>query len=138
MERDQEQVLTAVDLTVYTGPGRIGEMRCEQAEVLRRFVLVTASSIAGPGGAQTTFELPRLADGRPDPQGVRDFRTLTPLERAEDRAGQPRLPPEEGTAIETAADRPGSRTGLLRAGGRVVRYNDFRNHRGARVVDHVR
>ena len=63
-------------------------------------LLVTASAMTVPAAAQTGLELPRLADGRPDLQGVWDFRTLTPLERPEERAGQPRLTPEEAAAIE--------------------------------------
>ena len=39
-----------------------------------------------PAGAQTAFESPRLPDGKPDLQGVWDFRTLTPLQRPEDQA----------------------------------------------------
>ena len=66
-------------------------------------LLVAASSMAAPAAAQTGFEPPRLAGGRPDLQGVWDFRTLTPLERPEARAGQPQLTPEEAAAIEAAA-----------------------------------
>ncbi len=106
-------------------------------------LLVTASVMTAPAAAQTGSELPRLADGRPDLQGVWDFRTLTPLERPEERAGQPRLTPEEAAAIEIAeaqraseADRvPAVRTESLPAGGSFVSYNDFWNDRGARVVD---
>ena len=106
-------------------------------------LLVTASVMTAPAAAQTAFELSRLADGRPDLQGVWDFRTLTPLERPEERAGQPRLTPEEAAAIESAearraveADRAAAiRTERLPAGGSFVSYNDFWNDRGARVVD---
>ena len=106
-------------------------------------LLVTASAMTVPAAAQTGLELPRLADGRPDLQGVWDFRTLTPLERPEERAGQPRLTPEEAAAIEVGevqraseADRaPAIRTESLPAGGSFVSYNDFWNDRGARVVD---
>ena len=113
--------------------------RCSVVLIL----LVAASSMAAPAAAQTGFELPRLADGRPDLQGVWDFRTLTPLERPEARADQPRLTPEEAEAIEAAAvqqaieaDRPtGIRTEPLPAGGNIVSYNDFWNDRVVNVVD---
>ena len=106
-------------------------------------LLVTASVMTAPAAAQTGPELPRLTDGRPDLQGVWDFRTLTPLERPEERAGQARLTPEEAAEIETAeaqraveADRAAAtRTESLPAGGSFVSYNDFWNDRGARVVD---
>ncbi len=106
-------------------------------------LVVSASGMATPAEAQTGFEPPRLADGRPDLQGVWDFRTLTPLERPEDRAGQTRLTPEEAAAIEAGeaqrareADRPTAiRTEPLPAGGIAVSYNDFWNDRGAGVVD---
>ena len=106
-------------------------------------LLLTASVVTAPAAAQTGAGLPRLADGRPDLQGVWDFRTLTPLERPEDLAGQPRLSPEEAAAIEIAearraieADRAAAiRTKALPAGGSFVSYNDFWNDRGARVVD---
>ena len=106
-------------------------------------LLVAASSMAAPAAAQTGFELPRLAGGRPDLQGVWDFRTLTPLERPEARAGQPQLTPEEAADIEAAAvqqaieaDRPtGIRTEPLPAGGSIVSYNDFWNDRVVSVVD---
>ena len=106
-------------------------------------LLVTAAGVTAPAAAQTGAGLPRLEDGRPDLQGVWDFRTLTPLERPEERAGQARLTREEAAAIETAearraveADRAAAiRTEPLPAGAGFVSYNDFWNDRGARVVD---
>jgi hypothetical protein len=44
--------------------------------------------------------LPRTSDGRPDLQGIWDFRTITPLERPTQFAGKEVLTPEEAIALE--------------------------------------
>ncbi|TDI22917.1 MAG: hypothetical protein E2P06_11255 [Acidobacteria bacterium] len=43
---------------------------------------------------------PRMADGRPDLQGVWDYRTMTPLERPTSLADTPFFTPEEAAAYE--------------------------------------
>ena len=96
-----------------------------------------------PAGAQPASDVPRLPDGTPDLQGVWDFRTLTPLQRPEDRADQAELTAEEAADLEAAAvqraaeaDRPSEvRTEPLPAGGDVGAYNNFWFDRGAGVVD---
>ena len=96
-----------------------------------------------PAGAQPASDVPRLPDGMPDLQGVWDFRTLTPLQRPEDRAEQAELTAEEAAELEAAAvqraaeaDRPSEvRTEPLPAGGDVGAYNNFWFDRGAGVVD---
>ena len=86
---------------------------------------------------------PRTSDGRPDLQGVWDFRTLTPLQRPDDQLDQPVLTAEEAAELEEnaaqraiEADRPTEiRTELLPVGGNVGGYNNFWFDRGAGVVD---
>ena len=107
-------------------------------------LLVTAMAVAMPisAGAQSS-DIPRGADGRPDLQGVWDFRTLTPLERPADQADQALLSSEEVAEIESNArqraidaDRPTEvRTEPLPVGGNVGGYNNYWFDRGAGVVD---
>ncbi len=56
----------------------------------RRFVgvaaLVFAVGLLAPAVALAQDEAPRTAWGRPDLQGVWDFRSITPLQRPEDLA----------------------------------------------------
>ena len=97
----------------------------------------TTSAQTGRGSA------PRTADGRPDLQGVWDFRTLTPLQRPADRGEKAVLTAEEAAEIEARAvqsaidaDRPSEvRTEPLPVGAPVGGYNNFWFDRGAGVVD---
>jgi hypothetical protein len=96
--------------------------------------------------AQTSYQPPRLLDGKPDLQGVWDFRTLTPLERPEDAASKARLTSEEAAAIEAKAAARSAADDARKAGvaplpaGRNLgpAYNDFWLDRGARVVEDQR
>ena len=105
--------------------------------------LVVVSLIAGSAHGQAP---PRLSDGRPDLQGVWDFRTMTPLQRPRMLADREFLTEEEAAAQETqvAARRaqllePSEvRTEPLPAGGggrAVGGYNDFWLDYGTTVVD---
>ena len=112
-------------------------MRISGLAAVSTFAFVVA--LAGSAGAQGWP--PRLPDGTPDLQGVWDFRTLTPLQRPEDREAL--LTAEEAAGIEANAiqaavdaDRPSEvRTEPLPAGGNVGGYNNFWFDRGAGVVD---
>jgi len=100
------------------------------------------SALREPAAGKTRTP-PRLADGRPDLQGVWNFSTLTPLERPDEFAGKPFLTEAEAAEygkriLERAnADRRDG-AGTERATGEdtdVARaYNEFWYDRGKTVV----
>ena len=65
-------------------------------------VVVAALALTNVVGQnlEDTSLLPRTADGRPDLQGIWDFRTITPLERPEELAGKEFLTAEEAALFE--------------------------------------
>ena len=87
-----------------------------------------------------------MADGKPDLQGVWDFRTLTPLQRPEGQADRAVLTAEEvaeleaqSVAREEAAFAPSDVRGEpLPVGGDVGAYNSYWVDQGASVVDDQR
>src|SRR5262249_40131902 len=94
--------------------------------------------------AQQGYKPPRTSDGKPDLQGIWDFRTLTPLERPEAAGDKTHLTAEEAAAAELKArsrtveqSAPTVRTGekTLPGGGNGGAYNDFWVDSGARPVD---
>ena len=110
------------------------------AWVTTGLLLVAPAAVAGQGEAP-----PRTLDGRPDLQGVWDFRTVTPLERPEDISDRAFLTAEEAAEIEAGATerrnrglaRSQVRTEPLPAGGggaAVGGYNEFWFDRGTNVV----
>ena len=104
--------------------------------------MTLATSLASAQAGSDGWTVPRTADGRPDLQGVWNFRTMTPLQRPEDQENAV-LTEEEVAELEqraaervTRADAPSEvRTEPLPAGEPVGGYNRFWLDRGGRVVD---
>lgn len=91
--------------------------------------------------------VPRLSDGRPNLQGIWDFRTVTPMERPSELAGKAVLTDEEAADFErqrvaannadTNRDKTASRgnvNGAPATADVALAYNDFWYDRGTKVV----
>jgi len=106
-------------------------------------VWATVFAVAAGAPAVADAQTASRVDGKPNLQGVWDFRTLTPLQRPSDRVDQAQLTPEEIAEIEQnarqsaiEADEPSEvRTEPLPVGGNVGGYNNYWFDRGAGVVD---
>ena len=59
--------------------------------------------VSAAGQSPDAPEPPRTPWGQPDLQGIWDFRTITPLQRPEDRGDQEFLTKEEAASLEQAA-----------------------------------
>ena len=110
---------------------------------------ILALVVMAPASAAAQADVPPTPWGDPDLQGVWDFRTVTPMERPEDRADQEFLTEEEAAAIEQAAldrnaelaSRPARRTEADPTGnvdrgvdGAPGSYNNFWFDRGTSAV----
>ena len=110
------------------------------------FVTLAVGAFAASAGAQAPYDPPRLPDGKPDLQGVWDYRTLTPLERPADLADRAFLSDEERAEQESAALARDQQSNApievgretLPVGGDVGAYNSFWVDQGARVVEDQR
>ena len=80
--------------------------------------------------------VPRTPDGRPDMQGVWDFRTITPLERPSQFAAREVLTPEEAAALEQRT--ASTRVDRAPRAGDPGTYNQFWFDYGTRVSDDKR
>ncbi len=68
-------------------------------------LVIVISIAASAARAQSNADVPRLADGRPDLQGVWDFRTITPLERPTELGDKAVLTTEAAAALQAAANK---------------------------------
>ncbi len=101
--------------------------------------VVVAIGLLGTMQASAQTDPPRTAWGQPDLQGVWDFRSITPMQRPDDRADQEFLTAEEAAELDQAAverdvrswNREARRT---EAGGNVGAYNNFWMDRGLKSV----
>ena len=108
-----------------------------------RFAVILAAALfipAAAAGQDDAWQAPRTPDGRPDLQGVWDFRSLTPLERPEALSDQDVFTAEEAaqfTEERLAAldkDQPGPDGRIPLSGG----YNDFWWDYGRQLTDDLR
>ena len=101
------------------------------------FTLVASLVLmASPSMAQTapdTEMVPRLADGRPDLQGVWDYRTSTPLERPIELGDKAVLTVEEAAAYE--AQVAATQVDREPPPGQVGGYNQFWLDQGTNVIE---
>ncbi len=101
--------------------------------------VVVAIGLLGTMQASAQTDPPRTTWGQPDLQGVWDFRSITPMQRPNDRADQEFLTTEEAAELDQAAverdvrswNREARRT---EAGGNVGAYNNFWMDRGLKSV----
>ena len=101
---------------------------------------LTSAVVAG----QSKTHVPRLPDGKPDLQGVWDFRTITPLQRPSELAGKDVLTDQEAADWEQANQRNqdnreatptgGTSNGAATTADVERAYNDFWWDFGKKIV----
>jgi hypothetical protein len=94
------------------------------------------TSVAGQGAASARAAkttAPRTSWGKPDLQGVWDFRTVTPLERPKELTGKETLSANEAADFESRAAVANDRDRNVPAGN-VGDYNQFWYDRGTQVA----
>ena len=96
--------------------------------------------VPAAGQSPDAPEPPRTPWGQPDLQGIWDFRTITPLQRPEDRGDQEFLTEEEAASLEQAAvDRAlrlwEAEARRTEAGGNVGGYNNFWMDQGTKPIE---
>ncbi len=96
--------------------------------------------VSAAGQSPDAPEPPRTPWGQPDLQGIWDFRTITPLQRPEDRGDQEFLTEEEAASLEQAAvDRAlrlwEAEARRTEAGGNVGGYNNFWMDQGTKPIE---
>jgi len=101
----------------------------------------TPASTAKPGRTAKAYEPARTRDGRPDLQGVWDYRTITPLERPTALGDRQFFTDEEAANFEQQENRRQNRDlidsakgGVQYPPGGVVPYNEFWYDRGDKVT----
>src|SRR5262245_24834474 len=114
--------------------------------VISAFALLALLPVAAQAPATTNVAaaasaLPRLPDGKPDLQGVWDFKTITPLERPDELGTKEFFTVEEAAAWEREENRRRNRdlidprTGRLNdVPGLVVPYNNLWFERGDKAI----
>ena len=121
-------------------------MRARGFVALSVTLALALAVFAVSAAAQAPYDPPRLPGGKPDLQGVWDYRTLTPLERPQDLVDKAILSDEEAAELESSAEARSRqanapsevRTEPLPVGGDVGAYNAFWVDQGAQVVEDQR
>ena len=129
--------------TLGRSSGGLMTRRCLVCSLTALALVALASSLV------TAQDVPLTPSGRPDLQGVWDFRTITPMQRPEERAEQAFLTDEEAANLDQEAadrevnlgNRPAKRTEVDPSGnvdrgvdGAPGSYNSFWFDRGTSVV----